>query len=190
MGEPDSSALRFGESLPFLTLVLPSILGHLPSAQITAVLRAFPLQRPMGLEAPGGGRGAPRTDAFCGGSPDLQLAQRRLCVEPVRSPVRSRPGPVPLPALFPGASCGTVSPSVMCLSGLVVPPHRARLMPQPGSFQRLGNKPCLSVPAEIVCAVFAKGLQETAAAANKSQPEPCLHLLWASNFPRGETESQ
>lgn len=35
--------------------MLPSILGHLPSAQITAILRAFPLQRPMGLEAPGDG---------------------------------------------------------------------------------------------------------------------------------------
>lgn len=106
------------------------------------------------------------------------------------SPVQLRPGLVPFLALFPAASCGTVSPSVMCLSGLVVPPHRARLMPQPGGFQRLGNKPCLSVPAEIVCAVFAKGVQVTAAAENKSQPEPCLHLLWASNFPHGETESQ
>lgn len=72
--------LRLGESIPFLTLELPSIPGHLPSAQITAVFRAFSLQRPVGLEVPGGG---PRTDAFGGGSPDLQPAQRRLCVQPV-----------------------------------------------------------------------------------------------------------
>lgn len=97
---------------------------------------------------------------MCGGS---------CCAQPMRPPAQWSPGPSP-PALGPGVSCDTVTPFVMCLMGLVVPPPGAGLMHKPGSFQKLGNKPSLYVPAETVCAVFAKGLEVTAAGENRSQP--------------------